>query len=162
VDNLDLSVAGLGADNWLCIAGVDADTRVQVHVGKSGQSPDFEFDTGDLKNGWGNSDPDVAKDTGDGTVPLRAAIPKFLPPNSVVCVKPADFDLLGEIGDRLLLKAAGFHGMLPNLNMAQRLIVNFFAGRSDPRGTTWGRRVPGVTGIWRPPPPLDTITERPP
>jgi hypothetical protein len=48
---------------------------------------------------------------------------------------------------------AGFHGILPNMDMLHRLIVRHFTGRVDSRGNTWGRPVPGVKR-WQPPMPL--------
>jgi len=57
-----------------------------------------------------------------------------------------------EIQDRALTLAAGFHGILPNMNMLHRLIVWFFADRPDKHKNTWGRPAPGVDkDNWEPP-----------
>ncbi len=51
-----------------------------------------------------------------------------------------------------MLKAAGFHGILPNMNMLHRLITRFFTGQPDRYGNTWGWLPPGVSeGEWDPP-----------
>ena len=91
--------------------------------------------------------------TGDGTVPFRGALPKFLPRESLVCVTPDDFGYW-EIQDKLTTKLAGFHGILPNMNMLHRLIVIHFTDRKDVHGNIWGRRAPGVPkDSWKPPIP---------
>jgi hypothetical protein len=85
-------------------------------------------------------------------VPFEGAVPKFLSRENVVCVTPQDFGYW-EIGDRLLDRAAGFHGILPNMNMLHRLIVRHFTDAPDPHGATWGRPAPGVPPqAWRPAP----------
>ena len=93
--------------------------------------------------------------TGDGTVPFEGAVPSFLKPENLVCVTPDDFGYW-EFQDKIISKAAGFHGMIPNMNMIHRLIVRHFTGRKDYHGNTWGRSVPGVTkDKWQPPMELD-------
>jgi pimeloyl-ACP methyl ester carboxylesterase len=157
LDTLDLAAAGLATTDWLCVIGVDAETRIRVQVSKNGQNPEFTFRLADRANHWGDAAANIRRQTGDGTVPFEGAIPKFLPYESLVCVSPADFDPWAEIGDRLELKVVGFHGMLPNMNMLQRLIVRFFTGgRPDSRNTTWGRPAPGVAA-WAPPLPLTPV-----
>jgi hypothetical protein len=47
-------------------------------------------------------------------------------------------------------RLAGFHGILPNMNMLHRLIVRHLTGRPDRHGNTWGRRAPGAAR-WDPP-----------
>ena len=91
--------------------------------------------------------------TGDGTVPFAGAVPRFLPYESLVCVRPQDFGYW-EIWDRATTEIGGFHGILPNMNMLHRLIVRHLTGRPDRHGNTWGRPPPGVTAeAWDPPVP---------
>ena len=81
--------------------------------------------------------------TGDGTVPFQGAIPPFLGLNNLVCVTPADFGYW-EITNRLLLATAGFHGIMPAMDMLHRMIVLHFTGGTDTHGNVWGRPAPGV------------------
>ena len=91
---------------------------------------------GDSRNDWPNS----AK-TGDGTVPFLGACPGFLERERLVGVTPDDFSFW-ELKDRTLAKVSGFHGMLPTVNLVQRLVLRFL--RDDYSGDVWGRHVPGV------------------
>ena len=89
--------------------------------------------------------------TGDGTVPLEAAVPAFLKPENLVCVRPDDFGYW-EVKDRLVTAVAGFHGIMPNMDMLHRLIVRHLTGRRDAYDNTWGWPAPGVTPQqWAPP-----------
>jgi pimeloyl-ACP methyl ester carboxylesterase len=152
LDGLDLAKAGLTAGDWLCVIGVDAVTRVRLQVDRKGQNPEFVFRTRDRDNLWERVDPAAKRDTGDGTVPFEGAVPRFLPYESLVCVAPKDFGYWEEIGDRAAVEIAGFHGMLPNMNMLQRMIVRFFTGRPDRHNNTWGAPPPGVAPeAWAPP-----------
>ena len=136
--------------DWLAIAGVDSTTRVGLRVAlDENGAPRFDLRSGERRNDW---DSDVEGDrraTGDGTVPLAGALPPFLDESRLVCVTPGDFGYW-EIRDRLLTTAAGFHGLLPKMNMLHRLILRFLLGSGDRYRNTWGRRVPGVTE-WQPP-----------
>ncbi len=77
-------------------------------------------------------------------------IPGFLGEENLVCVTPDDFGYW-ELADRALVAAAGFHGVLPNMNLAHRLIVRHFTGRPDSHRNTWGRSAPGVSASdWGP------------
>ncbi|MGH7973239.1 MAG: hypothetical protein ACREIC_31360, partial [Limisphaerales bacterium] len=51
----------------------------------------------------------------------------------------------------LVLEATGFHSSIPNLNLAQRLVVSHFLGR--PFGDIWGRPAPDIESgkTWDPP-----------
>ena len=150
IDSLRLSGAGLKKEDWLCIAGVDAVTRVTLKVDFTRRGPQFVFESAARRNEWLTvGDEQRRRLTGDGTVPLEAAIPKFLSAENVVCVRSEDYGYW-ELQDRITTRLAGFHGILPNMDMLHRLIVRHFTGRADPRGTTWGRPVPGVTQ-WQPP-----------
>ena len=153
VNAFRLPMAGLTPDRWLCIVGVDSETRVRIRITKSGKNPEFDFKNSDRANLWNN--PDVAParhvETGDGTVPLLGALPAFLPREKIVCIRPSDFGYW-ELADKAALAVGGFHGILPNMNMLHRMIVRYFKNRSDTRENTWGRPVPGVDrAAWDPP-----------
>jgi pimeloyl-ACP methyl ester carboxylesterase len=144
-----LEDAGLGQDDWLCVVGVDSETRVRLKIVRSGRSPEFDFDSSDRQNRWDEQDPALKVQTGDGTVPYPAALPHFLPPEKLVCVRPKDYGYW-ELQDAATTKVAGFHGILPNMDMLHRLIVRFFKELEDSRGNTWGMPPVGVTA-WNPP-----------
>jgi hypothetical protein len=82
--------------------------------------------------------------TGDGTVPFAGALPPFLQEENLVCLSPDDYGYW-ELEDRVLTKVAGFHGILPNMNMLHRMLVRFLTNRPDRHGNTWGRRYP----VWK-------------
>lgn len=153
LDTFKLSDAGMTSDRWLAVVGVDAVTRVRLRIEKSGPSPEFKFSSSDRDNKWFPAritDPECRL-TGDGTVPFEGAVPKFLAPENLVCVTPADYGYW-EIGDKVINSVGGFHGILPNMNMLHRMLVRFFTGAPDKRENTWGRRAPGVAkGTWKPP-----------
>jgi hypothetical protein len=47
---------------------------------------------------------------------------------------------------------AGFHAILPNMDMLHRLIVAYLTSRKDKHGNIWSRRPPGVSkAAWNPP-----------
>ncbi len=142
--------AGVAEDDWLVIAGADATTRVGIRVARDDNgAPRFDLRSTERRNRWDSEIRLDRRDTGDGTVPLEGAIPPFLDESRVVCVTPGDFGYW-EIRDRALAAAAGFHGLLPKMNMLHRLILRFLLRRGDPYGNTWGRRLPGVAE-WNPP-----------
>lgn len=150
IDGFRLSHAGLKPRDWLCVVGVDAVTRVRLKVKRARQGPQFEFEGEDRDNQWQEGlDETARRATGDGTVPFEGALPRFLALENVVCVTPDDYGYW-EIQDRALTKIAGFHGILPNMNMVHRLIVRHLRGGPDRRGNTWGRPAPGVEK-WQPP-----------
>jgi pimeloyl-ACP methyl ester carboxylesterase len=158
VDKFRLSDAGLSERDWLCVAGVNAETRVALNIVRPG-NPQFEFRGEDRDNQWNSADSVRSGRTGDGTVPFEAAVPSFLSREGIVCVTPDDYGYW-EIQDRLVTGIAGFHGILPNMDMLHRLIVRFFTGRADRRRNTWGRRAPGVAaGQWQPPLELEEELE---
>jgi pimeloyl-ACP methyl ester carboxylesterase len=151
IDYLNLDDKGFETDRWLCVVGVDAKTRARMTVEVDGGKPVFRLNSGDRLNEWGNTDPNTRQLTGDGTVHFKSAVPDFLPYESLVCVTPDDYGYW-ELADVVAAKSAGFHGILPNMNMVHRLLVRHFTGRGDPQDCTWGRRAPGVAeGGWRPP-----------
>jgi hypothetical protein len=150
-DGLDLAKCKLTEDDWLCVVGVGSTTRVQLTVDVKGGKPDFNFQSSDRQDEWGKPPPANLELTGDGTVPFRGALPKFLPREKLVCVSPDDFGYW-EIQDRVTTTVAGFHGILPNMDMLHRLIVAYLTSRKDKHGNIWGRRPPGVSSTaWNPP-----------
>lgn len=149
VESLTLARAGLTADDWLCLVGVDATTRVQLDIDRDGGKPVFDLTGEHRVNNWGGTDPAQRVQTGDGTVPYLGAEPAFLERRNLVCLRPDDFGYW-EVADRAVLQVAGFHGMLPTLNLAHRLVVSHLRGA--PTKGLWGRPAPGVsTQDWAPP-----------
>lgn len=160
LDTFRLDAVGLTASDWLCVVGVDCETRVRLRIVRQGGlpsgPPDFLLASSDRDNQWRANDPATRVFTGDGTVPFEGAVPSFLGRENLVCVKPDDFGYW-EVQDRLTTSVAGFHGIMPNMDMLHRLIVRHLTGQPDEHGNTWGRRAPGVVA-WQPPLPL---TEKP-
>jgi pimeloyl-ACP methyl ester carboxylesterase len=153
VDRLSLGAAGLVAKDWLCIVGVDSTTRVRLALRLRDGQPDFNFQGSDRANEWGAADPPARRMTGDGTVPFEGAVPRFLALENLVCVTPDDYGYW-EVADRVLSFQAGFHGIMPNMDLLHRLIVSHFTGRPDTHGNLWGRPAPGVAPeAWQPPIP---------
>jgi pimeloyl-ACP methyl ester carboxylesterase len=153
VNNFKLTKAGLKPEDWLCVAGVNSETRVRLKIQKVGGSPLFDLGSDFRLNLWAKSPGDMADRslTGDGTVPFESAIPPFLKPENIICVTPDDFGYW-EVQDKVLSGVAGFHGIIPNMDMLHRLIVRHFTGRPDKGGNTWGRPAPGITEEkWQPP-----------
>jgi pimeloyl-ACP methyl ester carboxylesterase len=150
------SVAGLEPDRvlpekqagWLAIVGVGAPTQVQIGNVKAGDKLLYRFRVLDDKDDWSDNKKGSTA-TGDGTVPFKGALPKFLPKEKVVCVSPDDFSRW-EIRDRVLAKTAGFHGFLPAVNLVERLVTKFL--REDYSGHVWGWKPPTVKKEnWSPP-----------
>ena len=157
LDAMRLADAGLADDDWLCVVGCGSKTRVRLRIGTRNGKPEFDLASDDRENKWGDGDPTTARLTGDGTVPFNAAVPAFVPIEKVVCVTPDDYGYW-EVQDRLTSAAAGFHGILPNMDMLHRLIVRFFAGKPDGHKNTWGRPAPGVAAArWKPPLKLELV-----
>jgi pimeloyl-ACP methyl ester carboxylesterase len=151
IDGFKLSRANLTDKDWLAVVGVDTETRVRLRIVKRGNQPVFDLRSKDRANEWDDNDPRQKRLTGDGTVPFEGAVPKFLQEENLVLITPDDYGYW-EVQDRALNLAAGFHGILPNMNMLHRLIVRFFADRPDKRNNTWGRPAPGVDkNTWDPP-----------
>jgi len=141
--------AGMDPADWLVVIGADAVTRVRIEIKRVSGKPQFRLHSLDRENQWDSSDPAERRMTGDGTVPFEGALPPFLPEDRLVCVTPDDYGYW-ELQDKALTKMGGFHGILPNMNMLQRMITRFLTGKRDTYGNTWGRRVPGVAR-WNPP-----------
>lgn len=145
--------AGLRQKDWLGIVGVGEKTRVQMTVEGDPEDRWFVINDEQFVNDLSNTSP-KSRRTGDGTVPLPGAIPPFLPDSQLVCVMERDLSFL-ELKDRALVAVAGFHGLLPAVNLVQRLVIRHL--RPDYRGPVWGRRLPGATS-WRP--PIDGMDEK--
>ena len=145
LNTLRLDQIGLTPDDWLCVAGINATTRIRLRIDREG--PAFKLSNSDRADAW--EDDRHSPWTGDGTVPLACALPSFLTRDNLVCVRPDDF-AYWEIGDRLALRTGGFHGILPNMNLLHRLIVRHFTGARDTKSNTWGWRAPEADE-WNPP-----------
>ena len=147
----DLAARGFDQGNWLCVVGVGTDTRVRMKVRNTRYGPQFILTSKDRLNGWESKNEAEQRQTGDGTVHFEGALPKFLPYENLVCVSPDDYGSW-EWKDRGLTILGGFHGILPNMNMLQRLIVRYFKNAPDKKENTWGRPPPGVSDDkWKPP-----------
>ena len=147
-----LDVLGLQENSWLCIAGLGVETRVKLKIGKEGDTPVFDLSSNWRMNEWNKKKPDSVN-TGDGTVPFLGACPTFLERRNMVCLCPDDFGYW-EWGDRILSAQAlaGFHGILPKMNLIHRLIVAHFTQNPQAKGI-WGHRPPEVAeeDQWQPP-----------
>ena len=76
--------------------------------------------------------------------------------DTVVLPMPVNEDLeFLELRDRLMVGLSGFHGLLPRVNLVQRLATKHL--RPQYRGRVWGRRLPGARS-WNP--PIDGLDER--
>jgi hypothetical protein len=166
IDGLKLANTPLKEDDWLCLVGIGARTRVEIKVESArgrnafAINSDLRIGAADLATPAAVAAPALQSEkTGDGTVPFLGAAPGFLPREKLVCVVPKDFGFW-ELQDKTFAALAGFHGILPNMNMLIRMIVRFLTESPDTRGNTWGRRAPGVAeGAWSP--PLDLREEEP-
>jgi pimeloyl-ACP methyl ester carboxylesterase len=150
LESFDPARAGLRADGWLCIVGVDDTTRVRLPIRSVRGEPVFDLRSADRVNRW--SDPDEGQRvlTGDGTVPFAGAQCGFIPTEKIVCLRPRDFGYW-EIRDRLMREFGGFHGSLPTMNLVHRLAAAFLLNEPRRKGIgAW--RPPGISpGEWEPP-----------
>jgi pimeloyl-ACP methyl ester carboxylesterase len=150
IDKFKLAACEFPSDRWLCLVGVDAETRVTLPIRSSRGKPYFDLHARDRANEWSNPDDELRVRTGDGTVPFLGALPSFLPLQRLVCLRPRDFGYW-EVRDRLLRHIAGFHGTLPMMNLVHRLAAAFLLDEPRRRGIG-GWRPPGVsTAEWDPP-----------
>ncbi len=147
------SHAGIRRRDWLAIIGIGESTRSQMTVDNSGNRTRFVIDETQFVNRMTGADGKPAK-TGDGTVPLAGAIPPFLPATHPVCIKDSDLEFL-ELRDRIMVGVGGLHGLLPRINLVQRLVTRHLNPRYH--GQVWGRRLPGAQS-WNP--PIDGLSER--
>lgn len=151
IESLDLEACGLSAEDWLCVVGIGSETRVKLAVVKGEDGgPEFDLSSAGRKNAYKDGKAAAERATGDGTVPFEGAIPGFLDIENVLCVTPDDYGYW-ELQDSLLTKAAGFHGILPNMNMLHRLLVRHLTGRKSSHNNIWGCPAPGITfAKWNP------------
>lgn len=144
-NQLKLENIGLTSDDWLCVVGVDSTTRVALSVTQGKGGPSFNFSSEDRQNKWTTGATAAERcETGDGTVPFVGAMPKFLNDENIICVTPNDYGYW-EVLDRAVSATAGFHGILPNMDMLHRMLVAFFTGQAPRRDNVWGRPAPGIT-----------------
>jgi hypothetical protein len=146
IENLKIASAGLKQSDWLAIAGAGQKTRIQMIVRHNRNGPRFVIDEEQFVDELGSANSSSLR-TGDGTVPLAAAIPTFLRRSALVCVTEGDLGLF-ELRDRFLVEIGGFHGLLPRVNLVQRLVARHL--QPNYAGTVWGRRLPGSRS-WHPP-----------
>ncbi|MGH8494866.1 MAG: esterase/lipase family protein [Gammaproteobacteria bacterium] len=150
LESFRLGQARLRQDDWLAIVGVGEPTRVRLPIRLAGGQPEFVIRDADRVDQWRDAKPAQRVFTGDGTVPYLGARSAFVPVEKQVCVSADDFGYF-EIADRILEAGAGFHGLLPKMNLVHRLIVSHFTGKLV-RGT-WGRKPPDLPRgkAWKPP-----------
>ena len=153
IDRFKTARAGLRQSDWLAIAGAGQKTRIQMAVCQKQGKPRFVINEDQFVNELGDGNRTSLR-TGDGTVPLTAAIPSFLPRSGLVCVTEDDLGLF-ELRDRFLVEVGGFHGLLPRVNLVQRLVARHLQPKYG--GQVWGRRLPGSSS-WRP--PVSGLAER--
>ena len=90
-------------------------------------------------------------------MPFAGALCGFMPLEKIVCVRPRDFGYW-EIKDRVLRRAAGFHAMLPTMNLIHRLAAAFLLNEPKRKGIG-GWRPPGIPpDKWSP--PIEGLTDR--
>jgi pimeloyl-ACP methyl ester carboxylesterase len=153
VTGFKTSQAAVAQADWLVIAGVGQKTRLQLTVDGNRRGPRYIIDDEQFVNELSALEPNSLR-TGDGTVALAGAIPPFLPASKLVCVTEEDLNFF-ELRDRLLVEVGGMHGLLPRINLVQRLVIRHLLPRY--RGDVWGRRVPG-SDSWNP--PIENLPEK--
>lgn len=153
IDNFNVASAGIKQSDWLAIAGAGQKTRIHMVVRQKKGRPRFVIEEDQFVNELGGANTASLR-TGDGTVPMSSAIPPFLRRSALVCVTEDDLGLF-ELRDRFLVEVGGFHGLLPRVNLIQRLVARHLQPKYA--GTVWGRRLPG-SASWHP--PVSGLTER--
>jgi len=141
VKRLKLDKCGLKPEDWLAVIGVGERTRQSLV--RTTENRRIRFDVED----------DPPKDdealSGDGTVPVRGAMPPFLSAESVVAVRRGHIEWF-EMADQALLRSVGLHAILTNINLVQRLVIRHFW--QDFAGNVTGDPAPGVQrSKWKPP-----------
>lgn len=156
VDALEPASAGLGPRDWMAVVGVGEATRVRLMVEGPPGDPFFRLRSLDRVQGYPyvpGGPPET--DTGDGTVPFVAAVPRFLPAESLVAVSEEDFGYW-EVRDRILGGFTTLHALLPAMNRVIKLCGVFLGGEAGTRTPAHrglkARRPPGVEAEgWDPP-----------
>jgi len=175
ITGFDLRDAEMKDDDWLCLVGVGEETRVGLRIAPDDEGrPFFDLGSEHRKNGYlppderrkreeRGEEPPEPWETGDGTVPYAGAKPPFLPLEKVVCVSGREFGYW-EIRDRILNAGAGFHGILPKMNLAHKLVVAHFKAPKGEPGRAHdglrGRRAPDLAPDVAWDPPIAGLKER--
>jgi pimeloyl-ACP methyl ester carboxylesterase len=132
---------------WLCIAGVNAETRVNMTIQDDGAGT-IRFSLEDAVNDFKSRTEAKRVRTGDNTVPYLGAQSGFIPKNQIICVTPEDYEFF-EIKDKVL-NNIGLHANLPNMNLVQRLVTTHLLQKKQ--GDLGGRPGPDVASAdWDPP-----------
>ncbi|MGD2070608.1 MAG: hypothetical protein PVI57_18185 [Gemmatimonadota bacterium] len=163
IEGLSPDAAGLTEEDWLCIVGVGEETRVSMTITDRRGDPWFDLGSSARKNGYPVPPRDEEGrfrmkiwETGDGTVPYLGARCSFVPLAKVIAVSDDDFGYW-ELGDRLVKRLAGLHGMLPEMNLVRKLVVAHLKAEAGQPGRAhpgvWGRRAPDLAfnADWEPP-----------
>jgi pimeloyl-ACP methyl ester carboxylesterase len=129
---------------WLLIVGLDERTAHRVRLANDGR---FAFDVEPREYRGEDGVPaeiDARRgNLGDGTVPLRGAVPEWADPSSVVGVAERDFGGFLGVGENLpFRKGMTLHAALPLMNLVQRWTISFLRG--ERWGDLWGRPLPGA------------------
>src|SRR4030095_1525993 len=77
IDKFQLSKTNLKPEDWLCVVGVNSETRVRMRITSTERGPLFDLSSKYRLNLW-RKNPQNQADwglTGDGTVPFEAALP---------------------------------------------------------------------------------------
>ena len=143
IDKFRLTKTNLKPEDWLCVAGVNSETRVRMKITNTTNGPLFDLGSQYRLNMWRKGKQADERLTGDGTVPFKSAQPNFLAPENLVCVTPEDYGYW-EVQDRVVANIAGFHAIICNMDMLHQLIVRYFTGKPNIGNNTWGYPPPGV------------------
>ncbi len=153
VKSLKLDSLGLSDEKWLAIVGLGEKTRLQITINniQNKKKLRFELSEDQFINEWEyTKEKHDMENTGDATVPFKGACPPFkgIDKNQLVCVSEKDLGFW-ELRDRASEDIIGLHGLLPRINLVQRLIVKHFY--PSYKGKTWGMPAPGAYDDWKPP-----------
>jgi pimeloyl-ACP methyl ester carboxylesterase len=152
LDNL-----GPGHPGWLLVVGADERTRHEAQfVVRNGQrviecrrEQDEWSPKGDADPATNDAHRKLRLKLGDGTVPLRGAVPDWASREAVVCVGERDF---GDFENFLLRKLPSLHSVLPWMNLVHRWLVAFLKDKQAGKARIWGRPLPDVRwSDWRSP-----------
>jgi len=150
---------------WLLIVGADERTRYVAQIKTLNGQRIIECQRAHKE--WspdGPADPATVESIklhrmqlGDGTVPIRGAVPDWGTREAVVCVGERDFGALENLGLRTF---PSLHAMLPWLNLVHRWTVAFLTDKKAGKAKIWGRPLPDVTvGNWKI--PVEGATRKP-
>jgi pimeloyl-ACP methyl ester carboxylesterase len=122
VDAFDPAVCGLEPTDWLCVIGIGDKTRVALNIANSPIGPAFDLLSPSMIDDVISSPPSWR--TGDGIVPYEGAQPSFNVTRQIVSRR--DFRFL-ELREKLLDSLAALHGIVPNMDKIQSMLVNHLA-----------------------------------